>query len=144
MKQEMKELQELNNSFSFQGNEKVLATNEVTKLDTSSNLKFCDDKVEESLFGLLAETESLKHTLLQQRKTLSTLLNDVMLGRFLTIFSSLDYFVKGSFYFQMFTLKAKITGWIFVCFAPTLEHSPRKILGYYKSYLMKQKANKNK
>lgn len=78
MKQEMKELQELNSNLSLPERENSDACDVVQE---TSDVKICEDKVEENLFNLIAETESLKHCLLQQRKALKSLMNDVLLGK---------------------------------------------------------------
>lgn len=77
MRQEMKELQEMNSSFSTQENNSVHATE--NKHENCDNLS-CDDELEGSFSSLMLQTESLKRSLLNQRKKLLSLMNDMIQG----------------------------------------------------------------
>lgn len=77
MKQEMKELQELSFNFSSEEtNDEEVKTSEREVPD----VKACDGVIEESLSGLISETNSIKHCLLEQRSNLKTLLNKLTKG----------------------------------------------------------------
>lgn len=81
MKQEMKEIREMSN-FSLQESNSESAVE--VKQDSCEN-KSCDETVEESLSNLMLETKSLKYSLLKQRKTLKSLINDIKSGNYFTL-----------------------------------------------------------
>lgn len=78
MKQEMKEIREMSNNFSLQDSNHETASSEVKQKSCESEVS--DETLEESLSHLMSETKSLKHSVLKQRKTLKSLMNDIKLG----------------------------------------------------------------